>query len=279
MKPTYAVSVAILESAAAELKPEAAFAMFSGGHDSLCSTHLAMSTGIPQAVVHINTGIGIPQTREFVRNTCAAYGWPLLEYHPPKLTYRDIVLKFGFPGPGFHHVPYRWLKERAIDAIVREHKRTRRGKVMLITGVRRSESTRRMGHIKPLVTKGARAWVAPIIGWDDHDKNEYMQEYKIPRNEVVDLLCMSGECLCGAFAKPGELDEVRTWFPGTAAEIDALAEEAAALGKHAIWGVRQKRSRVPKEQMPMDLCWSCEAKLERMEENDGTSEVPREARV
>lgn len=35
---------------------------------------------------------------------------------------------------------------------------------------------------------------------------------------------------CGAFAQKGELDDIRTWFPETAAWIDALAQEARAQG-------------------------------------------------
>jgi len=35
--------------------------------------------------------------------------------------------------------------------------------------------------------------------------NDFMADNNLKRNEVVDLIHKSGECLCGAFAKPGEL--------------------------------------------------------------------------
>lgn len=41
---------------------------------------------------------------------------------------------------------------------------------------------------------------------------------------------MSGECLCGSFAKPGELDEIGEWFPDVAATIRALETEVRAAG-------------------------------------------------
>jgi 3'-phosphoadenosine 5'-phosphosulfate sulfotransferase (PAPS reductase)/FAD synthetase len=252
----------ILRDATAEHQPVASFAMFSGGHDSLCSVHLAMNSGMADAVVHINTGIGVEETREFVRETCNEHHWPLIEMHPAgKMNYRDIVRKFGFPGPGFHMVPYRWLKERSVDKLVRDSKYETHDRVMLITGVRSSESSRRMGHVQPVVRKGAKVWVAPIIEWDTKDKEAYISEQSLRRNQVADILCMSGECLCGAFARPGELAWIRKWYPRAAAQIDELAVEAKDLGVWDTWGVPHT-PRVPKEQMELPLCYSCEVKLE-----------------
>ena len=50
---------------------------------------------------------------------------------------------------------------------------------------------------------------------------------------------MSGECLCGAFAKPDELEEIRLWFPEVAAQIDELQRDVRAAGHHPpfdTWG-------------------------------------------
>jgi hypothetical protein len=52
----------------------------------------------------------------------------------------------------------------------------------------------------------------------------------VPRNPASDLIHMSGECLCGAFAHPGELDEIGEWYPDVVAEIRALEAEARAAG-------------------------------------------------
>lgn len=76
----------VMENAIKKFKPVKIFAMFSGGDDSLVTTHFAMNHGARE-VVHLNTGIGITATRVFVRETCKKYAWPLREMHPPELTY------------------------------------------------------------------------------------------------------------------------------------------------------------------------------------------------
>lgn len=256
------MSLEIIKQALAEHDPVAVYACFSGGHDSLCSTHLSM--GIAQEVLHINTGIGIEQTRTFVRDTCKRYDWPLKEVHPPEMSYRDLVLKFGFPGPGMHYLPYRLLKERALRKVVREAKRKTRDRVMFITGVRQSESARRMGYVEPIIRVGAQVWVAPLWNWNKRQCNEYIEANKLERNEVSDLLHMSGECLCGAFAdqhtgmdRHHELKEIELWFPDTAAQIYALEKEAEAAGVHCEWGRRPPRD-TKTMNMFMPMCVGCE---------------------
>ena len=67
---------------------------------------------------------------------------------------------------------------------------------------------------------------------------------------------MSMECCCGAFAKPGELDEIRFWFPDFAAEIDALETEVTAAGHKPPfnqWGHGQGKPAV----QTGALCTSC----------------------
>jgi hypothetical protein len=58
---------------------------------------------------------------------------------------------------------------------------------------------------------------------------------------------MSGECLCGAFAEPDELDQIRFWAPEVAEEIDGLAAEVTAAGNASAeryrWGWGAYRDR------------------------------------
>lgn len=234
-------------------------ALFSGGNDSLCSTHYAMGHGAHE-VIHVNTGIGVAATREFVRETCRKYGWPLREVHPPAMTYREMVLKHGFPGPGSHRFAYSWLKERAIRQVVRENKTHRNDRIGLVTGVRSQESARRMGYVRPIVRVGAQVWIAVMFGFSTLDIYQYINCHDLTTNPVRDILGMSGECLCGAFAKPNELEEkIRPNFPEVAAQIDALAVEAEAAGKHYAWGTRPKRERnLDQYEIPwMPLCSGC----------------------
>jgi 3'-phosphoadenosine 5'-phosphosulfate sulfotransferase (PAPS reductase)/FAD synthetase len=261
----------IMEDALWKHRPVKTFAMFSGGNDSMVSTHFAMNHGATE-VLHINTGIGIRQTREFVRETCKAFGWPLREVHPPAKSYREFVLEKGFPGPGAHIYPYSWLKERALRRIVAESKLLfcntckRKGNskcrhrvnVALATGVRNTESARRMGFAMPYVRTGCTVWIAPLFTFSKLDLAIYRNVHGLPMSEVSAKLGFSGECLCGAFAEPGEFQRIVALFPEAAQEISALEDEARAVGQpHCIWGVRPSKPKDEDNPRFMPMCVGC----------------------
>lgn len=232
----------IIVGAISKHRPVAVLAMFSGGHDSLASTDIAVRLGLVDAAVHINTGFGIEETRMFVRETSAERGWGLREFHAGDqgYSYDDLVVEHGFPGPVQHWRMYAMLKERSIRAMCRRAKegKHRNSRVVLITGARKEEGILRMGYVEPVFKepKSARVWVAPIFDWTKLDVTDYIEENKIRRSPVVDLLHISGECLCGAYARPGEREEILRWFPKTGAKILALEERAAAAGHAWKWG-------------------------------------------
>jgi 3'-phosphoadenosine 5'-phosphosulfate sulfotransferase (PAPS reductase)/FAD synthetase len=206
--------------------------LFSGGNDSTVMMHLLHSLGSDYITHagHANTGIGIEQTRQFVRDCCKTWGVPLIEKHPrPEDSYRAQVLSHGFPGEPRHRVMYTRLKERAVEAMVRDIKGAYRDRVMLIAGRRRSESARR-ANVPEMERRGAQVWVSPLVLWTALDMNTYREMYDVPRNEVSDHIHMSGECLCGAFAERGELDMIAMFYPEVAADIRALEDEVRAAG-------------------------------------------------
>lgn len=202
--------------------------LFSGGKDSTVLAHLMRKRA--DCAVHINTGIGIEQTRQFVRDTCRDWDLPLIEEHPP-VPYRDLVIERGFPGPAHHWKMYTRLKERALEqvrsALVKHPYKER---VVFLAGRRRDESLRRF-NAPENGRKGSIVWISPIVNWTALDLNTYrLVNPDVPTNEVSDLIHMSGECLCGAFAKPRELDEVGLWFPEVKAHIEALQDDVRAAG-------------------------------------------------
>jgi 3'-phosphoadenosine 5'-phosphosulfate sulfotransferase (PAPS reductase)/FAD synthetase len=214
------------------------------------------------AAVHINTGIGIADTRTFVRETCEERGWPLIEMHPDGLTYRDLVVEKGMPaGPKAHNTTYYWLKQRQVRRLVSEHKQGRHGRIALVTGIRTAESERRMSAVMsvPVHRIGAQVWVNPILSWTKADCHDFMEDEGLRRNPVVDLLHRSGECLCGALARRSEFEDIKLWYPDVAAEIEGYEKLAESLGhRDDRWAVRQ---RVSREQLRIEhpLCQSCEA--------------------
>lgn len=246
--------------AIAYYQPVKVWALFSGGKDSIVSTHLSMENGAHE-VLHINTGIGIRECREYVRDVCYTRKWPLRELHPPDKTFRDFVLKYGFPGPGGHKYSYVWLKERALMKLTRETKTKRSDRVMFCTGVRNLESARRMGYVEPVVRTGARVWVAPIYQMNDIDMANYRKAHNLQLSEVSRRFGMSGECLCGAFAAPGEMERLEATYPEAAAQIHILEDEAREAGVHCEWGKRPKRGGRLSMELPfMPLCVGCPTK-------------------
>lgn len=239
--------------------------MFSGGDDSLACALVTAQAQLFRGCVHLDTGIGIDETRAFVRETCRTQGWPLKVYRAVDYgqDYEALAVKFGFPGPAAHFRMYIRLKERALRAFIREHKRHRLDRLVLSTGARSHESDRRMGHVEPERRVGVQAWVNPLHSWRKFQCIDLIEAAGVRRNPVVELLHMSGECLCGAFAKPGELDEIALWYPHVAAHIRRIAEKVKAAGKPCVWGARPERkprraTRDAAGRRVSELCQQCE---------------------
>lgn len=237
--------------------------LYSGGNDSTTLMHV-MRERVTHAV-HVNTGIGVEQTREFVRDTCAKWGIPLIEKHPPPgSTYRELVLDQGFPGPAMHWKMYQRLKERGLRLARKELvKHPRQERVVFLAGRRRDESNRR-ANVPEMEREGSVIWISPLVNWTKLDLNTYRQLFDVPRNEVSDMLHMSGECLCGAFAKPNELEEIGFFFPEVKEQIEALEAEVRACGKHEEkrckwgWGGEDKYAYRQGVKQSGPLCSACD---------------------
>jgi 3'-phosphoadenosine 5'-phosphosulfate sulfotransferase (PAPS reductase)/FAD synthetase len=157
---------------------------------------------------------------------------------------------------------YQRLKERQLEQVRREFvKNPRRERIMYIAGRRRSESKRRQ-NIPLHERRGSMVWASPLAMWTKLDMNTYRLMHRdsdaVPLNEVSELLHMSGECLCGSFAKENELDEIAVWFPEVAEEIRQLEREVQAAGHpepFCRWGNRAPGEPPDKTGM---LCTSCD---------------------
>nr|WTC12495.1 phosphoadenosine phosphosulfate reductase family protein [Streptomyces anthocyanicus] len=265
----------ILDEALA-IYPETAsvFWLSSGGGDSGNLGHLLR--GRYDAVLHVNTGTGIPETTQYVRDVAAAWG-DVLHVLSPKNSYEDLVLGRviastgpnagkraiwkGFPGPAGHKVMYRHLKDEPLMRFRREFlgdqkrlPRAERRRVIYLGGMRWGESDKRFRNAEAIDADGSIVWVSPLVHWTDAHMREYRARHRcqqdhehakhrlcfdgaLPLNEVTEHIHMSGECLCGAYAKPGELDEVEFFYPETAQKLRSLERQAEAAGIPACrWG-------------------------------------------
>lgn len=237
--------------------PRKTFALFSGGNDSAVLAHWAQP--YIDGLVHIDTGTALPGVREFVESFAARYEMDLLVYEAGD-AYERMVLDtpknsdrpLGFPGPGQHHRAYQRLKERQVEALVRDHKVEWKDRIALLTGVRRAESQRRMGWGDPVNRKGAQVWVNPLIDWTDQDMRDYRVKFGLPQSDVAAITHRSGECQCSAFARPGERKMLCDLYPEFKAWVEDLerrAEENGAI--NCRWG--QAPLPIHRDQMKLDL--------------------------
>ncbi|OBJ40281.1 hypothetical protein A5630_25355 [Mycolicibacterium mucogenicum] len=252
-----------LEKFGAEHQIMGTCVLFSGGNDSTVLAHLMRKHATH--AIHCNTTIGIEDTRQFVRDTCAEWGLPLMEEIAPT-TYRDLVLEQGFPGPGHHFKMFQRLKERGLRQARRKLvTRPRRERVLFVAGRRRQESARR-ANIPLYERVDSTIWASPIALWTKLDMMTYRLMNRevdpVPVNQVSDLLHMSGECLCGSFAKAGELDEIEMWFPDVAEYIRDLEAEIADRPdipeRRKKWGWGAYADVKPSKKVG-SLCTSCNA--------------------
>lgn len=256
------------------------WAGFSGGHDSVVSTHLISAHPLFKGVLHIDTGIGIPETQQYVTETCNEFDWPLKIYkaiehidskgkHCPQV-YDELVIKYGFPGPPMHKVFYNRLKERCLKQFVREHKQHGTPpQIAIATGFRSTESQRRNKYVNQIISQNglpkSAIFLSPIINWSKSDCEDYMTKHKLPRNPVKDNLCMSGECLCGAFAKPNELLAIEVHYPEVAERIRLLEKKVMKRfpwgwedGPPSWWKEKRKKERLEEEGQLSLFCQNCE---------------------
>jgi phosphoadenosine phosphosulfate reductase len=241
------------------------FALVSGGDDSLATALIASRHKQFAGVIHIDTGINIQETEDYVKRVCAAQEWPLFVYKPVT-TYKMLIVQHGFPGPGSHRFMYTYLKERPLRQAVKELRDG--GRIGLVTGVRIQESKRRMGNIESVSRNGNQVWIAPIKHWSKRDCVDIIRNSGVERNPVAQTLHMSGECLCGAYVKPDERQLIEIFYPKThryLSDLEALVQSSAKLDgniepKYCKWGAGNS---VPTNQQglfttnDMKLCYQC----------------------
>lgn len=178
------------------------YALFSGGDDSLASTHFIMKNDLADVVLHLATNTGLAENAEYVVETCREFDWPL-RVEPSPMSLAEMAMKYGFPGSAYHNVAYSYLKERQLFAIAKEYD----GKPRFKTGVLKDESDRRAKTIADEEVQEHRSWYwhAPIREWLESFVDDYREAFDLPKNPVAAKIHRSGDCYCGAYAHRDEL--------------------------------------------------------------------------
>lgn len=229
--------------------PDNIYAAVSGGNDSITALHFAHQSSEIEldGVLHVNTGFGIPKTREFVQEQCEEYGLDFVSVGNRNARfsherYETLVKQFGFPGATIiaHSQIRHNLKDKPFDRF-RNHLD---GDLALISGVRRFESERRYEKLgrEGIQTVNGITWASPLVDFTDKDVGAYQNHHQISENPVAALLCASGECMCGAFEDRQNLPLLEEYFPRFAQQIFQLewdVLERAARGeiktRYALW--------------------------------------------
>jgi 3'-phosphoadenosine 5'-phosphosulfate sulfotransferase (PAPS reductase)/FAD synthetase len=186
------------------------YCLFSGGKDSIVTTHIASHMPEFQGVGHVRTltGPAANQHSDHANAIAEGFGWPVIEASPSE-SFASLVVQFGFPGPAAHTWMYIHLKERAIRKISRA---ARKGKERLIyvTGMRWDESAKRAKtSTERTVISVNEWWVNPILKWTDEDIFEYVNYHGL----TVPHRGHSLDCFCGAYATPEEREWIAIEHP------------------------------------------------------------------
>jgi 3'-phosphoadenosine 5'-phosphosulfate sulfotransferase (PAPS reductase)/FAD synthetase len=205
------------------------FALFSGGNDSVVSTHVAYKNYDIDYTVYLDTNTGLTENKEHVKGVCQEYGWDLLIAKSP-YTLRDFVLgnenrePLGFPGPSAHSWAFQLFKERQLGYIATQTDNRPR----YYAGVRQHESQRRMENVEGDTQEAYRwTWVRPIWNWRDERVDDYRAEHDLPHNPVDKKIGRSGDCYCGAYAnRSTELVELEAHYPDHAEWLKEVEKEA-----------------------------------------------------
>lgn len=247
------------------------FALFSGGNDSIASTHYAHEQYDIDYTVYLDTNTGLDENIEYVKEVCQEYGWNLAVLSSP-VTLKEFAVgtdsrqALGFPGPGVHSWAFQYLKERQLAAIATHTD----NEPNYYTGVRSDESERRMNNVEGETQEAARwTWISPIHDWTDEQTDAYREKHDLPRNPVNDKIGRSGDCYCGAFAnRETELLELQAEYPDHYEWLMDLEQEVQdEIGTdkdYCYWGFgnmseKELRGKIAdNDDKQMMLCSSCD---------------------
>ena len=105
-------------------------------------------------------------------------------------------------------------------------------------------------------------FVSPLYFKSNDWVYRYFIENNIKRSPVYDTIHISGDCLCGCFAKKGELKLLEMFHPTVFAEINRLEKLVKDNGsqdakKHKTWGIFNQSTLSKQTQLQDYVCNDC----------------------
>lgn len=227
------------------------FAPMSGGKDSITTAEVLARSDRLLGCVALKTGISTPDWRDFVVDFCRKRGWSL-EFYETENKYEDLILKYGFPGPGWHNRFMNYLKGRGVANFKRAHPNG-----ILASGVRLNESARRFINTKPVSMWERTPILAPIYDWTTESVWAFFRSCGFQRSPAYETLKISGDCLCGAMAEEDELEKIHYHYPAIGKMLDDLSWKIRDKFPHRSewgWGWDQEKKKSAREAA---ICAEC----------------------
>lgn len=270
---THSEAIDIIDRAYEHWRPSWIFALYSGGYDSVSSTHFAWKWAEARGLTHkvkvisADTGVSADGWRDYVARVARSQTWlHEIRTNPDPNFYYKNVREYGMPYTKQMHwqIMYRNLKERTFDALRAEHKENRRDRCMLVTGMRRDESHQRASTPEWL-EDGAGLWVSPLVNWTGKQVRELRIALNIEINPFYEKKLGSGDCECnwGGFLTMEELEQAS---PQLAARIrpehnHCLRMHGYGYGERptdTLLAERAGQMTLPGVEPLVNLCASCE---------------------
>lgn len=267
------------------------YVAYSGGKDSGVVLDIMAKT-FPdyfKGVIFVNTGIGTQATTDYIIDYCKKRSYPLHILKPEdvkrkkhttrgkpgdEFSYEKLVLTYGFPQQAFHTVTMRHLKYFPLRKFI--YDRINLGeKPCIVGGIRKNESARRKLKWKKYFYNDGKMWfVSPIFFKEDLWVYDYFIKNDIKRSPVYDTLHISGDCLCGCFAKKEELKLLQMFHPEVFDEIKRLEKLIKEKGTkeantQTTWGVHNQTTENTESQSQIEsfVCNECFFDRDRKEED------------
>ena len=237
---------------------------YSGGKDSGIVLDF-ISKNYPKqfkGVLYCDTGIGTKATMDFVKSWCKDHNYPLhilvatdvkrvreSKYGEigDSFGFEAMVLNFGFPGVGNHNITMAQLKMYSIKKFCTARKKAGE-KPIVISGVRRKESTRRSRRksYRTYINADGSTWFCCPLYFKSNDwVMKYWITANIKRSPCYNTIHISGDCLCGCFAQEEELGLLKMFHPEVYEEIKRIEKLIPTKGtdaakKWCTWGNHNK---------------------------------------
>ena len=270
------------------------YVAYSGGKDSGIVLDY-ITKEFPEnfrGVIFVDTGIATKATVDFVIDYCKKHDYKLNILHPydvkrkkksdygkigQPFTFENLVMNFGFPTAGGHNLTMGWLKYYPMRNFI--YQKIKDGEnPAIISGVRKKESKRRSkrkSYASYINHDGKISFVCPLFFKSNEWVTKYWIENNIKRSPVYDTLHISGDCLCGCFAKKEELKLLEMFHPEVFAEIKRLEKLVKEKGskeaqRFTTWGNNKKSTMEVEAQSTIEntVCTECFFDREETDEDN-----------